>query len=125
MAEPAAEMQSGEEPETTEATPAPMQAAVFLQQHRSGGLHNELGEEIAAVTAAVIEHQKKGSVTVTLTISPTKDDPRAVVVYDELKAKVPKATPLPSRFFTDEHGTLSRRDPRQPELTGLRDASSS
>jgi hypothetical protein len=110
------------EPEKTDKTTTPMQAAVFLQQHRQGGLHNELGEEIAAVTAAVTEHQKKGSVTVTLTISPTKDDPRAVVIYDELKSKAPKATPLPSRFFTDEHGTLSRRDPRQPELTGLRDA---
>jgi hypothetical protein len=113
-----------QEPEATK-KPQPMLFGAFLHQHRGAGLHNELGEELAAVTAAVIEHQKKGSVTVTLTVAPTKDDPGAVVISDEVKAKVPKATPLPSRFFSNEEGVLSRRDPRQPELTGLRDASAS
>lgn len=109
------------EPEKTEPTPTPLGAV--LHQHRNAGLHNELGEQLAAITAAVIEFQKKGTLSVKLTISPAKDDGSAVIIEDDWEAKVPRATPLPSRFFSDRHGTLSRRDPRQPEIEGLRDAS--
>jgi hypothetical protein len=119
MPEPAVD--TGAETPTAEPTPTPF--AAVLHQHRGSGLHNELGEQLANITAAVIEFQKKGTLTLTLEITPADDDMNAVVIRDDWKAKVPRATPQPSRFFSDEHGTLSRRDPRQPEIEGLRDAS--
>jgi hypothetical protein len=95
----------------------------FLHEHRGAGLHNEAGEKLAEVVAAVIEHGKKGSLTLTINVEPQKGDGNLVIVTDEVKAKVPKAPSPASAFFSDDHGNLSRRDPRQPEITGLRDAS--
>ncbi len=122
MPEPAtAEAQT---PDSTDA-PAVKPFGAFLHEHRGAGLHNEAGEKLAEVVAAVIELQKKGSLTIQIEVAPADGDTHSVVVTDALKAKVPQPTPPASRFFSDDHGNLSRRDPRQPELTGLRDASSS
>lgn len=97
----------------------------FLHEHRDAGLHNEAGEELATLVAAVLDQQKKGSLTITFTVEPAKGDDRQVVISDDVKVKAPKPPTPASRFFSDPHGNLSRRDPRQPELSGLRDASAS
>lgn len=112
------------EPEATEEAPGTKPFGAFLHEHRSAGLHNEAGEGLAALVAAVIENQKKGSLTITINVEPAKGDERSVVVSDVLKVKAPEPSKPQSRFFSDPHGNLSRRDPRQPELP-LRDASAS
>lgn len=89
--------------------------AAVLQEQRSGGLHSELSEQLAAVVAAVAEHGKPGSVMVTLNVKPS-EMPGAIVVSDDVKAKVPQPDKPASLFYSDDHGNLSRRDPRQPEL---------
>lgn len=103
--------------------PAVKPFGAFLHEHRGAGLHNEAGEKLAELVAAVCEYQKKGSITITIDVAPAEGDTHSVVVSDTLKAKVPQASTPASRFFSDDHGNLSRRDPRQPEIAGLRDAS--
>lgn len=87
-----------------------------LREHRGGGLHNEISEELADLVATCRALKKKGSLTVTLNIEPDKADDRQVIISDDVKVKAPKAPTQPSRFFSDDAGNLSRRDPRQPEL---------
>jgi hypothetical protein len=89
--------------------------AAVLQEHRQGGLHSELSEKLAEVVAGVMEHGKAGSVSVTLNIKQA-EMPGAIVVTDDVKAKVPQADKPAALFYADERGNLSRRDPRQPEL---------
>jgi hypothetical protein len=88
----------------------------WLLEQRQGALHGELTARLAEVTAAVAEHQAKGTVTLTITIAPQKHDATAVIVSDDVKAKAPRGDRGASLFFVDDHGGLSRRDPRQPEL---------
>jgi hypothetical protein len=123
MPEAAVQEANAPEPEVTE-TPATKPFGAFLHEHRNAGLHNEAGEALAEVVAGVVDLQKKGSITVTINVEPAKGDENSVIVTDSLKVKVPQAPAPPSRFFSDSHGNLSRRDPRQPELP-LRDASKS
>lgn len=113
-------------PEQGGAADAPpvKQFNVFLQEHRGAGLHNELSEGLAELTAAVLRQQKKGSLTVTVNVAPAEGAAVAVVVTDEVKVKAPKAATPPSLFFSDDHGNLSRRDPRQTEMP-LREAGKS
>jgi hypothetical protein len=90
--------------------------AAVLQEHRNGGLHSELSERLAEVVSAVRQLGKPGAVTVTLTLKPADGQGNAVVVTDEIKTKVPQPERPSGLFFADDHGNLSRRDPRQPEL---------
>jgi hypothetical protein len=88
----------------------------WLREHKNGALHAELSEVLAEVTSAVLEHEKVGSLTLKVTVAPTKDG-RTVFVTDEVKSTIPKADRGGSIMFADADGNLSRRDPRQMELT--------
>ena len=88
--------------------------AAFLQEQRQGGLAVELSELLADTVAAVSEHQKAGTVTLTVKIKPAGEN--AVSITDEVKCKAPEGDKPSSLFFADDEGNLSRRDPRQPEL---------
>lgn len=96
--------------------------AQFLQEARRGGLHTEMSEQLADLVSAVRETGKKGSITLKLTVEPSKDDDAMIVVHDDCKVTLPRITQRPSLFFPDEHGNLHRRDPRQAEIDGLADA---
>jgi hypothetical protein len=86
----------------------------FLQEQRRGALHQELSEMLAETVAAVIEHGKVGSVTLTLKIKPAGD--HVVQVFDELKCNAPEGDKAASIFYTDDAGNVSRDDPRQLEM---------
>lgn len=121
-----AEPQPNTNPDEGSGTEIPQTKTIvaFLAEHRQGGLANEASEQLAEVTEAARRLGKKGSLTITITVDPIKDNSAGLVnVSDEIKAKIPKEPTPGSTFFTDERGNLSRRDPRQPEITGLRDAS--
>jgi hypothetical protein len=53
----------------------------FLQEQRRGALHQELSEILAETVAAVTEHGKPGTVTLTLKIKPAGDN--MVQIFDE------------------------------------------
>jgi hypothetical protein len=103
-------------PETaTTERPQTKPFAQFVQEQRSGGLHGEASEMLAELVAAVQQHGKSGSLTLEVKVAPG-EAPGTLVVRDVLKAKLPEAEKSASLFFADDHGNLSRRDPRQPEL---------
>lgn len=93
----------------------------FLQESRRGVLHTELSEQFADLVAACRTHGKKGSLTLTITVAPNKDG-ETLMIGDDLKVKAPQGERPASVFWADEHGNVSTRNPRQPELP-LRDAS--
>lgn len=86
-----------------------------LQEQRRGELHQELSEGLAELVAAVMEHDKAGTLQLTLKVKPAGDGEQ-VHVIDTVKVSAPKADNKPSIFFADDAGNLSRRNPRQPEL---------
>lgn len=89
--------------------------AQFLQEQRKGVLHTELSEALQELAAAVLEHDKAGTLAVTFTVAPGPEE-GTVKVSDRLSLKAPEADKKPSVFWPDDQGNLSRRDPRQPEL---------
>lgn len=86
----------------------------FLQEQRRGALHQELSDMLAETVAAVTEHGKVGTVTLTLKIKPAGD--QMVQIFDGLKCSAPEGDKVPSIFYTDETGNVSRTDPRQMEM---------
>jgi hypothetical protein len=87
----------------------------FLLEQRNGGLHGELSDRLREVVEAVAEHGKVGALVLTVTVKPTGASGQ-YIVSDAISAKVPEADRGASLFFADDHGNLSRTDPRQPEL---------
>lgn len=91
--------------------------AAILRQLRDGITHDEASRELAQLAQLVREvknHEKGGKLTLTINVSPSKVD-NAVQVRGEIKLTLPKDQ-SESLFYTDRVGSLSRRDPRQPEL---------
>jgi len=74
-------------------------------------INQKLGDVVGAAKAT----QKKGSVTVTITVDPSGGQ---ATVGAEVKSKVPEHTIPSSIFFTTDNGGLLRRNPNQPELFG-------
>lgn len=101
-------------------TPRPF--SQFMIEQRKGGLHGEISEKLQELVAAVVEHEKAGTLTLTVTVKPAGNGTNQYVVTDEVKVKAPEAARGASLFFADGRGNLSRSDPRQPELP-LREAS--
>lgn len=60
--------------------------AAVLEGLRRGRTHRELSEHMQDLTAAVIETQKPGTLTLTIKVVPTKD-PRVVEVADKVSLK--------------------------------------
>lgn len=93
--------------------------AVVLMAVGGGRLHARLSEQLAAVSAAVVETGKKGTVTLKLTVAPLpRADPNTLVVTGSSASNVPEpdeSSPT-SIFFADDGGNLSRTDPRQMTL---------
>lgn len=89
----------------------------FLLEQRGGLLHSELSDMLADVVARCVEHGKKGSITIKLTIAPNKDGV-TLTVSDEVKPVAPEGDRGAALFYADARGNLSRRDPRQPSLPG-------
>lgn len=93
--------------------------ADFLREQSKGHTHEELGEALHDLVARVKDTGKKGSLTLVITVEPTKGTD-ALTVADEIKLKLPEHDRDASLFFTDKLGNLTRRDPNQLEFEGLR-----
>lgn len=106
---------------TTTAEPA--EFAAFLVNHLGGRSHEQIGTEMHDLLAAVNEHGRKGSLTITVTVEPPKGhvdgSPLAIAIESALKA--PKAAAPPSIYFVDNDGNATRNDPRQTAAFELRD----
>lgn len=93
----------------------------FLAQQ--GRAHEELTEGLHQVIAAVEETGKAGSVTLVIKVDPDKKAAGIFRISDNVTVKIPAHDRGTRIFFKDKSGNLSRQDPNQPELEGLRDVS--
>lgn len=85
-----------------------------------GTTHAEASNLLADLVAAVRDTGKKGSLTLTVDLAPLKGASNQLVVAAHVSVKAPKADSRTAVFFVDSNGGLSRNDPNQLELDGLR-----
>lgn len=95
--------------------------ADFLAQQ--GRAHEELTEGLHEVIAAVKDTGKAGSVTLVIKVDPDKKASGIFRISDQVTIKTPQHDRGTRIYFADKAGNLTRSNPDQPELEGLRDVS--
>jgi len=99
----------------TEQSADPQDFGVFVTGLAKGRTNRDLSEALQAITKAVAETRKAGSLTLKIDIKPQQNT-GAVTVTDKVTAKVPEFDRTASIFFVDEDGHLVRDDPNQSDL---------
>jgi len=89
--------------------------ADVLLELAKGRVHNEASIALQDLVEAVQSTGKKGSVTLTVVVAPSKAEGQ-VEVTAEVKPKPPRSTPPTSLFFITSDHNLSRTNPEQPHL---------
>lgn len=92
-----------------------MADGVKLEQLDGGFVARDVDAALAEVGPAVVDHWRKGKVTLTIEIVPDKDSERLVAVVTKVKVDKPTREGH-SIYYRTLDGDLSRRDPQQPEL---------
>lgn len=96
--------------------------ADVLVELSGGRTHTELSEQLHDLIARVRDTGKKGSLTLTITVSRVKNAAEnTLTVSDDVRAKLPAHDRNVSVFFADADGNLSRKDPNQLEFESLRE----
>lgn len=85
---------------------------------RFGTLGDELTDRLCDLTAACASTGRAGSITLTLQLKPGKGG--QIEVFDDVKLKLPKEERGSSLMFATPENFLTREDPRQIEIEGLR-----
>ena len=101
---------------TTTVTDEPRDFAAFLVEQSQGRTHAELSEGLRDLVARVIDTGKKGSITLTVTVAPMKDNTGVLVVSDVIKLSLPEHARAASIFWPDQAGNLVRNDPNQASI---------
>lgn len=89
--------------------------AKFIQEQRQGALHAELSDSLAELAEAVRGLEKKGTLTLKITATPSKDG-STIIISDEVKLTVPQPARGAGIFFVDMDGNISRDNPNQQRL---------
>lgn len=89
----------------------------ILRDLGRGDTLNDLTDNLAELTAAVVEHEKSGELSLKLKLKPNGG---TVIVTAEIKTTIPRPTRGSTLFFATSGGDLTRNDPRQEEFA-LRD----
>jgi hypothetical protein len=93
-----------------------------LKEMRDGNVLTDLSTDLAELVSAVRATGKAGKLQLTITVKPVKKGGNhTLLVEDEIKVKQPEADREGTILYATDTNELSRRDPRQPELTGLRE----
>lgn len=105
---------------TTETTTA---ITELIATNRGGAFASEVSDELRQCIAAAAETGKKAELTLKVTITPSgasKSGSRRMEVQLTSAPKLPKVEPPTELLFVDGADNLSRRDPNQPTLPGIR-----
>lgn len=93
-----------------------------LKEIRGGAIVSELGDELQQLVADVRATGKAGRIVLTLDVKPVKKGgEHTMLIEDDIKVKPPKHEREGTILYATEDNELSRKDPRQPELKGLRE----
>jgi hypothetical protein len=90
----------------------------MVAELRRGRTGDELTEAMQALVHACKETGKTGALTLVIKVTPGKSG--QVEITDAIKTNLPVFSRESSLFFVTDDGDLSRKDPRQEELPGLR-----
>lgn len=93
-------------------SPAPTPFHEWLGKHANGHLDDQLTAAVRDVAAAVLLHEKGGTVALSLTLTP---EGGGVVVVAKVTSKIP-APKERGRFYYVTDTGLSLSDPAQPRL---------
>lgn len=94
------------------------QFSAWLRDFKGGAIDDQLTAAMTDVARAVQLLEKKGSVTLKLTLS---ERGGGVVVTPEVKHDVPQPATSGQFFYVADDGSLSRRDPNQPQPPSMED----
>ena len=87
-----------------------------LRALRDGQTEDDLAQELNALVEAVASTGKKGTLTLTITVSKVTKNSDQLLLVDDVKAKLPKADRGASIFWPTPENNLVRHDPRQGKL---------
>jgi hypothetical protein len=88
---------------------------------RGGLFLDEVSGELNMLVAAVRDTARGGKLIITLAIKPASKDANVLVIEDSVTVKMPRSERGNTILFATNKNTLQRHDPRQPELSGLRE----
>lgn len=89
-----------------------------LNSMRYGTLVDDLTKAMTELTAKCADTGRAGELTLKLVLKPGKGG--QIEVFDEIKVKTPKEEKGSSIFFATPDGNLTRDDPKQLSIEGLR-----
>ena len=95
--------------------------AAWLTEQSNGHTHEELGDGLHDLIARVRDTGKKGSITLTVTVAPMKENERMLILTDAIQLKLPEHDRKASIFYADANGNLVRNDPDQLEFNLLKE----
>lgn len=87
-----------------------------LSQIRGGAALTDAARDLRELVQAVRETGKGGKLSFTITVEPDKADETVVTLQPDVILKLPKKARASGIFYMDQHGNLTREDPRQIEL---------
>lgn len=93
--------------------------ATWLERHARGTLNDELSMALAEVVEHVAHLEKKGTLTLTLTVEPAGSGGRTVSISGKTASKPPAPNPEVGIFYVGESGSLHRDDPYSKPLAGI------
>lgn len=85
-----------------------------------GAAHAEASRVLHDLVNAVRDTGKAGNVVIKVEVKPLRGSDSQLVVTAQVASKLPRSEPAASVFFADDSGNLTRHDPRQLEMDGLR-----
>lgn len=94
-----------------------MDITEFIEDHSPG--KTEAGKMLARLIAAVKDTGKGGSMTLVIKIEPDKTQPTALLISDEITAKLPKHERPVRKAWLTRSGLVVDFDPDAPSLPGM------
>lgn len=93
-----------------------------FQEIRRGELVMELGAHLTDLVMGVRETGRAGELVIKIKLAPaSKGNIDTLLITDDVKVKRPTPERGATILFATKTNTLQRHDPRQPELSGLRE----
>jgi hypothetical protein len=98
-----------------------LEFSTLVRELGRGRVEKQADDALRSLVEQIRLTGKPGSLTLSLKIKPNGKNAESVTVEPTVTAKAPTAEPEATFMFVAEDCTLSRRDPRQLSLDGLRD----
>lgn len=93
-----------------------------VRELRGGETLQDLADELQGLVCAVRQAGRPGKLVFTLTVKPaSKGNVDTLLLEDAIVIKAPVLDRACTIMFATANNILSRQDPRQPELSGLRE----